>query len=135
MQTNVLNTDLTGKVAVVTDAGGVLCSVLAKVLSRAGAKVALLNRTWEHAEHYAQEIRAEGGIAKAYAGDITDWDRCYAVAEEVQRDFAPVTSCSTAQVATIPKRPQTRNTMKAGIWIPKQKPSLIQMNHPVDGGV
>ena len=40
MEKNVLNTDLTGKVAVVTGAVGVLCSYLAKVLARAGAKVA-----------------------------------------------------------------------------------------------
>ena len=39
MKKNVLNTDLTGKVAVVTGAGGVLCSYFAKVLARAGAKV------------------------------------------------------------------------------------------------
>ena len=32
MNKNVLNTDLTGKVAVVTGAGGVLCSYFAKVL-------------------------------------------------------------------------------------------------------
>ena len=38
MQKNVLNTDLTGKVAVVTGAGGVLCSDMAKTLARAGAK-------------------------------------------------------------------------------------------------
>ena len=43
MEKNVLNTDLTGKVAVVTGAGGVLCSAFAKVLARAGAKVALLD--------------------------------------------------------------------------------------------
>ena len=43
MLKNVLNTDLTGKVAVVTGAGGVLCSGFAKTLARAGAKVALLD--------------------------------------------------------------------------------------------
>ena len=41
MMKNVLDTNLTGKVAVVTGAGGVLCSRMAKVLARAGAKVAL----------------------------------------------------------------------------------------------
>ena len=40
MQKTVLNTSLTGKVTVVTGAGGVLCSCFAKVLARAGAKVA-----------------------------------------------------------------------------------------------
>ena len=41
MQKNTLDIDLSGKVAVVTGAGGVLCSAMA----RAGARVALLNRT------------------------------------------------------------------------------------------
>jgi NAD(P)-dependent dehydrogenase (short-subunit alcohol dehydrogenase family) len=45
MLKNVLNTDLNGKVAVVTGAGGVLCSGFAKTLARAGAKVALLDLT------------------------------------------------------------------------------------------
>jgi NAD(P)-dependent dehydrogenase (short-subunit alcohol dehydrogenase family) len=43
MEKNVINTDLSGKTAVVTGAGGVLCSYFAKVLARAGAKVALLD--------------------------------------------------------------------------------------------
>ncbi len=35
--------DLTGKVAVVTGAGGVLCSSMAQALAECGAKVALLD--------------------------------------------------------------------------------------------
>ena len=66
MNKNVLNTDLTGKVAVVTGAGGVLCSYFAKVLARAGAKVALLDLNDAAAEAIAEEIRAEGGIAKGF---------------------------------------------------------------------
>ena len=65
MKQNVLNTDLTGKVAVVTGAGGVLCSDMAKVLARAGAKVALLNRTVSKAQVYADEIVALPGLISA----------------------------------------------------------------------
>ena len=36
MKKNVLNTDLSGKVAVVTGASGTLCSIFAKALARAG---------------------------------------------------------------------------------------------------
>ena len=53
MKPNVLNTDLTGRVAVVTGAGGVLCSYFAKVLARAGAKVALLDINEEAARGFA----------------------------------------------------------------------------------
>lgn len=38
MEKNVLNTDLTGKVAVVTGASGTLCSIFAKALATGGCK-------------------------------------------------------------------------------------------------
>ena len=89
MQNNVLNTDLTGKVAVVTGAGGVLCSDMAKVLARAGAKVALLNRTVSKAQVFADEINAEGGTAKAYTCNVVDQASCQAAAAQVLADFGP----------------------------------------------
>ena len=87
MKKNVLDTDLSGKVAVVTGAGGVLCSYFAKVLARAGAKVALLDLNEESAKAYAEEIHAEGGIAKAYACNVLDKAVCYAVAKQVEADL------------------------------------------------
>ena len=87
MLKNVLNTDLNGKVAVVTGAGGVLCSGFAKTLARAGAKVALLDLNEEAAKAFADEITAEGGIAKAYKCNVLDKDICNAVAEEIEKDF------------------------------------------------
>ena len=89
MMPNVLNTDLTGKVAVVTGAGGVLCSAFAKVLARAGAKVALLDLNYDAANKYAQEIVEEGGVAKAYSCNVLDKEICYAVADQVMADFGP----------------------------------------------
>lgn len=87
MNKNVLNTDLSGKVAVVTGAGGVLCSYFAKVLARAGAKVALLDLNYDSANAFAKEIEAEGGIAKAYSCNVLDKDICYAVADQVKQDL------------------------------------------------
>ena len=89
MNKNVLNTDLTGKVAVVTGAGGVLCSYFAKVLARAGAKVALLDLNEEAAKAFADEIVAEGGVAKAYACNVLDKAVCLEVAQKVMADFGP----------------------------------------------
>ena len=87
MKQNVLNTDLSGKVAVITGAGGVLCGYFAKVLARAGAKVALLDRNEQSATRCAMEIIAEGGKAKAYACNVLDRDICNAVAEQVKADL------------------------------------------------
>ena len=89
MEKNVLATDLTGKVAVVTGAGGVLCSHLAKVLARAGAKVALVNRSEEAINRYAAEIIAEGGIAKAYKGNVLIKEDMERIADQVLADFGP----------------------------------------------
>ena len=89
MQKNVLNTDLSGKVAVVTGAGGVLCSAFAKTLARAGAKVALLDLNEEAAKGFADEIVAEGGIAKAYKCNVLEKETCYAVADAVAAELGP----------------------------------------------
>lgn len=89
MQKNVINTDLSGKVAVVTGAGGVLCSHFAKVLARAGAKVALLDLNEQAAKIYADEINAEGGCAKAYACNVLEKETCEAVAKLVLNDLGP----------------------------------------------
>ena len=89
MMKNVLDTDLTGKVAVVTGAGGILCSQMAKVLARAGAKVALLNRSVEAIEQYAAEINAEGGVARAYKANVLDRVALEDVAERILVELGP----------------------------------------------
>jgi NAD(P)-dependent dehydrogenase (short-subunit alcohol dehydrogenase family) len=45
-----IGVDLNGKVAVITGAGGVICSTLAKAFATAGAKVALLDLSEEKAQ-------------------------------------------------------------------------------------
>lgn len=89
MERNVLDTDLTGKVAVVTGAGGVLCGYLAKVLARAGAKVALVNRSEEAINEYARQILEEGGVAKAYKGNVLVKEDMERIAAQVLEDLGP----------------------------------------------
>ena len=60
------------KVAVVTGAGGVLCSAFAAELAREGAKVALLDLNLEAAEEAAAKIRANGGIAKGFKANVLE---------------------------------------------------------------
>ena len=53
--------DLTGKAAVVTGAGGVLCGQMAKALAGAGAKVAVLDLSLSAAKKVADEINENRG--------------------------------------------------------------------------
>lgn len=64
-----ISVDLAGKVAVITGAGGVLCSAFAEVLAQAGAKVALLDINEDAVRKVAEHIRAEGGDAVAVRAD------------------------------------------------------------------
>jgi NAD(P)-dependent dehydrogenase (short-subunit alcohol dehydrogenase family) len=63
------------KVAVVTGAGGTLCSEIAIQLSLEGAKVFLVGRTEEKLIKVAEKIKTIGGVpAVIYACDVTDKD-------------------------------------------------------------
>lgn len=72
---------------VITGAGGVLCSMFAKELSKSGASVALLDLNFEAAEKIAQEIRSNNGIAKAYKANVLDKQNLQQIHDEIEREF------------------------------------------------
>ena len=82
-----INTDLHEKVAIITGAGGVICSTLARALAASGAKVALLDINEESANHFAEEIIKDGGIAKAYKADVLDKESLRLCHEQILKDF------------------------------------------------
>ena len=65
-----MDTHFKDKVAVVTGAGGTLCSAIAKDLARQGAKVVLIGRTREKLEKVAAEITGTTGVPPVGK----DWD-------------------------------------------------------------
>ena len=79
--------DLTDKVVVITGAGGVICSTLAKAVGACGAKVALLDLNKEAAQKWADEIVAEGGIAKAYECNVLQKESIENAHEAILADF------------------------------------------------
>ncbi len=79
--------DLNDKVVVVTGAGGVICSTLAIAAAKCGAKVALLDLNQEAAQVYADEIVAEGGVAKAYACNVLNKESIQAAHDAIVADL------------------------------------------------
>ncbi len=79
--------DLSGKVAVVTGAGGVLCSVFAQALAQCGAKVALLDLNEAAANRVAEDLRNQGFTAQGYACNVLDKANCLAVREQIHQDL------------------------------------------------
>ena len=81
--------DFTGKVVVITGAGGVLCSDMARAFAAAGAKVAALGRHMENIKKVADEIRAQGGICRPYEVNVLDKEGLLRVREEIKTDLGP----------------------------------------------
>ena len=75
------------KVAVVTGAGGTLCSAIAIELAKQGAKVVLVGRTKDKLDVVAEKIQILGGEYLVYPCDVTDETSVKALAKEVEARF------------------------------------------------
>lgn len=74
---------LNGKLAVVTGAGGVLCSEFARYLAKNDITVILLDINLDSAEAVASQIRNDGGKAYAYACNVLEKESIEAVHADV----------------------------------------------------
>ena len=84
-----LNVDFSGKVVVVTGAGGVLCGDMARAYAQAGAKVAALDLNEEAVKKLADELKAEGFICEGYKANVLDPVALEEVHQAVLRDLGP----------------------------------------------
>lgn len=81
--------DLSGKVAVVTGGGGILCSSMAETLAECGAKVAILDLRLENAEKAAERINAAGGIAIGVSANVLERESLLSAKEVVNSKLGP----------------------------------------------
>ena len=84
-----LNVDFSGKVVVVTGAGGVLCGDMARAYAQAGAKVAALDLNEEAVKKLADELTAEGFVCIGYKANVLDPVALEEVHQAVLRDLGP----------------------------------------------
>lgn len=74
---------LQNKLAVITGAGGVLCSSFAKCLAKEGVRVMLLDLNYEAAKAVSDEIVKGGGVAEAYQCNVLERDSIEAAHNEI----------------------------------------------------
>ena len=84
-----LNVDFSGKVVVVTGAGGVLCGTMARAFTQAGAKVAALDLNEEAVKKLADECKAEGFVCEGYQANVLEPEALEAVHQKVLADLGP----------------------------------------------
>ena len=82
-----LNVDYSGKIVVVTGAGGLICGAMAKAFAQSGAKVAALDLNEEAVNKLADELTKEGFICKGYKANVLDVESLKAVHSQVVADF------------------------------------------------
>ncbi len=106
-----LTFDLSGKVAVVTGGGGVLCSGFSKTLAAAGAKVAVCDLRKEAAQAVADEIVASGGVAIAVGMNVLDADSVRAARDEIVSSLGDVDLLLNGAGGNNPKGSTTKDNL------------------------
>ena len=66
------NIDYSGKVVVVTGAGGLICGAMARAFAQSGASVAALDINKDAVQKLADELCSEGFVCKAYTANVLD---------------------------------------------------------------
>ena len=84
-----LNIDYSGKVVVVTGAGGLICGAMAKAFAMSGAKVAALDLNEDAVKALAAEVKAEGYIMEGYKANVLEPEALEEVHQAVLKDLGP----------------------------------------------
>lgn len=82
-----LNIDFSGKVVVVTGAGGLICGTMVKAFAQLGAKVAALDLNEDAVKKLADELKSEGFICEGYKANVLDPEALEEVHKAVLSDL------------------------------------------------
>src|ERR1035437_2806008 len=95
--------DLTGEVAVVIGATGVLGGAVAEGLGLAGAQVAVVGRNAERGEACANRIAQAGGTARFFAANAIQGDSLRAAHRDIEKALGAPTILVNAAGGNDPK--------------------------------
>lgn len=82
-----MDTYFADKVAVVTGAGGVICSQISRGLAELGMTVLLVGRTADKIQKVEWELNASGGKSKSFVCDVADEKQINALAEQIIAEY------------------------------------------------
>lgn len=103
--------DLSGKVALVTGGGGVLCSEFAKALAASGAKVAVCDLRVDAAQKVVDEITKDGGTAMAVGANVLDKASLEAARKTILEKFGTVDILLNGAGGNNPKGTTSKDTL------------------------
>lgn len=103
--------DLSGKIALVTGGGGVLCSEFAKALAASGAKVAVCDLRVDAAQKVVDEITKDGGTAMAVGANVLDKASLEAARETILEKFGTVDILLNGAGGNNPKGTTSKDTL------------------------
>jgi acetoacetyl-CoA reductase len=85
-----MQTDLTGKTALVTGGTGGIGAAICKQLAESGAKVTTNYRNEEKAQAFKKEMQDAGLDVHIYQVDVTDTEGCRKMVEDIENNVGPI---------------------------------------------
>ena len=82
--------NLKGKVALVTGGTGGIGAAICLKLVESGAKIATNYRNEEKAKAWQAEAKKAGHDIAIYQADVSDFDACHALVDQIEKDLGPI---------------------------------------------
>lgn len=107
---------LQDKVAIVSGGATGMGGASSRLFAAEGAQVAIVDRNAEAAEETAAAIRADGGVAEAFAADVSDEAAVASAVSTARRRFGPATVLFN-HAGTIVIKPFLDTTVEEWDWL------------------